>query len=35
VAGTGEATTFNTMGRLIKDKYTEDTELTECVIGVK
>ena len=35
VAGTDEATTFNTLGRLIKDKYTEDTELTECVIGVK
>jgi hypothetical protein len=31
----GEATTFNTLGRLIKDKYTEDTALTECVIGVK
>ena len=35
VAGPDEATTFNTLGRLIKDKYTEDTELTECVIGVK
>jgi len=35
VAGTDEATTFNTLGRLIKDKYNEDTELTECVIGVK
>ena len=31
----GEATTFNTLGRLIKDKYNEDTALTECVIGVK
>ena len=35
VAQVGEATTFNTLGRLIKDKYNEDTELTECVIGVK
>jgi len=31
----GEATTFNTLGRLIKDKYNEETTLTECVIGVK
>ena len=35
VAGTDEATTFNTLGRLIKDKYNEETALTECVIGVK
>ena len=35
VAAEGEATTFNTLGRLIKDKYNEDTALTECVIGVK
>jgi hypothetical protein len=35
VAGPDEATTFNTLGRLIQDKYTEDTQLTECVIGVK
>ena len=35
VAVPGEATTFNTLGRLIQDKYTEDTQLTECVIGVK
>jgi hypothetical protein len=35
VAQPGEATTFNTLGRLIKDKYNEDTALTECVIGVK
>jgi len=35
VAGPDEATTFNTLGRLIKAKYSEDTELTECVIGVK
>ena len=34
-ARSGEATTFNTLGRLIQDKYNEDTELTECVIGVK
>ena len=35
VAQAGEATTFNTLGRLIKDKYNEETALTECVIGVK
>ena len=35
VAGPEEATNFNTLGRLIKDKYNEDTALTECVIGVK
>ena len=35
VAAEGEATTFNILGRLIKDKYTVDTQLTECVIGVK
>jgi len=23
------------VGRLIKDKYNEETQLTECVIGVK
>ena len=42
-AGNGEArvadldkcTAFNTLGRLIKDKYSQDTQLTECVIGVK
>ena len=34
-ARSGEATTFNTLGRLIQDKYNEDTQLTECVIGVK
>ena len=42
-AGTGEArvadisecTAFNVLGRLIKDKYNEETTLTECVIGVK
>jgi hypothetical protein len=35
VATLEEATTFNTLGRLIKDKYNEETALTECVIGVK
>ena len=35
VATLEEATTFNTLGRLIKDKYIEETALTECVIGVK
>ena len=42
-AGNGEArvadlekcTAFNTIGRLIKDKYNKETALTECVIGVK
>ena len=42
-AGNGEAkvallddcTAFNVLGRLIKDKYSVDTTLTECVIGVK
>lgn len=35
VATDGEATAFNTLGRLIKHKYKEETALTECVIGVK
>ena len=35
VANMEECTAFNTLGRLIKDKYTKETELTECVIGVK
>ena len=35
VAAEGEATAFNTLGRLIKHKYNEETALTECVIGVK
>ena len=35
VAAEGEATAFNTLGRLIKHKYKEETALTECVIGVK
>jgi hypothetical protein len=35
VAQMDECTAFNTLGRLIKDKYSEETALTECVIGVK
>ncbi len=35
VASTEECTAFNTLGRLIKHKYNEETALTECVIGVK
>ena len=35
VANLDECTAFNTLGRLIKHKYKEDTALTECVIGVK
>ena len=35
VANLDECTAFNTLGRLIKDKYNEETALTECVIGVK
>ena len=35
VAEIDECTTFNTLGRLIKHKYNEQTTLTECVIGVK
>jgi hypothetical protein len=35
VAQPGEATSFNTLGRLLKDKYNEETALTECVVGVK
>ena len=42
-AGNGEArvgkeeeiSSFNVIGRLIKDKYSQETQLTECVIGVK
>ena len=30
-----ECTAFNTLGRLITDKYNEETEMHECVIGVK
>jgi hypothetical protein len=35
VAEMEECTAFNTLGRLIKDKYNVETALTECVIGVK
>ena len=35
VANIEECTAFNTIGRLIKDKYNKETALTECVIGVK
>jgi len=35
IADLEECTAFNTLGRLIKDKYNEETALTECVIGVK
>ena len=35
VAELEECTAFNTLGRLLKDKYNEQTTLTECVIGVK
>ena len=35
VAQIEECTAFNTIGRLIKDKYNVETALTECVIGVK
>jgi len=35
VADLDECTAFNTLGRLIKHKYKEETALTECVIGVK
>jgi hypothetical protein len=35
VAKLEECTAFNTLGRLIKDKYNVQTALAECVIGVK
>jgi hypothetical protein len=35
IAHLDECTAFNTLGRLIKHKYNEETALTECVIGVK
>ncbi len=35
VADLNECTAFNTLGRLIKDKYNEEVALTECVIGTK
>ena len=30
-----DCTAFNVLGRLIQDKYSSETQLTECVIGVK
>jgi len=35
VATADECNHFNVIGRIIKDKYYEETALTECVIGVK
>ncbi len=35
VANLDECTAFNVIGRLLKDKYSEEITLTECVIGVK
>ena len=35
VATLDECNHFNVLGRLIKDKYNEETALTECIIGVK
>ena len=35
VASLDECTHFNVLGRLISDKYSDNTALTECVIGVK
>ena len=35
VADLDECTHFNVLGRLIKTKYNEETQLAECVIGVK
>ena len=35
VAALEECTAFNTLGRLLQAKYTQQTELHECVIGVK
>jgi hypothetical protein len=35
VADISQCTAFNVLGRLINDKYNEETQLTECVIGVK
>jgi hypothetical protein len=35
VADLDECTAFNVLGRLIKDKYNVETQLIECVIGVK
>ena len=35
IANLDECTHFNVLGRLIKTKYNEETQLAECVIGVK
>ena len=35
VADLADCNHFNVIGRLIKDKYSAQTELTECIIGVK
>ena len=35
VVGLDQCTAFTVLGRLLQDKYSIDTELTECVIGVK
>ena len=35
VASLDQCTAFNVLGRLIADKYLEQIELHECVIGVK
>jgi hypothetical protein len=35
VANIDECTPFNVLGRLIKTKYNEETQLAECVVGVK
>ena len=35
IARLEECTAFNVLGRLLRDKYNTETELCECVIGVK
>jgi hypothetical protein len=35
VADLEDCTAFNVLGRLIQDKYSSETQLTECVVGVK
>jgi hypothetical protein len=35
VANLAECTAFNVLGRLLCDKYSIETELCECIIGVK
>jgi len=35
VAELDECTLFNVIGRLIQDKYSTTTELTECIVGAK